>query len=144
MSDATTELLVLQLLDTAAALQRGLDNALSNARGISFSEYRLLDTLSRSSSGALPRVALAKAVSLTPSAVTRAIKPLEKLGLISTVKNERDARQSLAQITAGGSRLLADTEQVLEDFHHQLEADTLTPELIDVLIQQLKRLHSAA
>jgi len=40
-------------------------------------------------------VDLAAAVGLTPSAVTRALRPLEKLGCVATQKSERDARRSL-------------------------------------------------
>ncbi len=113
------ETLTLQLLDTASLLERRLDGTLSFSRGVTFSEYRLLRTLQSAEAG-LTRVALANAVSLTPSGVTRALRPLEKLGYVSTVKNQRDARQSLATITDGGKQLLSDVEVVLTDFFNEL------------------------
>jgi DNA-binding MarR family transcriptional regulator len=110
-----TEDLVLEFLDVAGVVERRLDSALSYTRGVSFSEYRLLRTLALGHEGGAPRVELAGAVGLTPSAVTRALKPLEKMGYVKTVSNERDARQSLAQLTAGGRELLADAKGVLND-----------------------------
>lgn len=119
MTDST-ELLLTYLLDSAAALERQLDAVLGNARGISFREYRLLSTLA-AHEAELSRVALADAVSLTPSAVTRALKPLEKLGLVATVRNGRDARQSLARLTQSGSQLLSDTEAPLADLYRRIK-----------------------
>lgn len=115
-----TELLLTDFLDSAAALERQLDTLLGNARGISFREYRLLSTLA-ANAAELSRVALADAVSLTPSAVTRALKPLEKLGLVTTVRNGRDARQSLARLTDSGSQLLADVQGPLSDLYRRIK-----------------------
>jgi len=143
MSDLNdnAETLVMQLLDTASSLEHSMDSVLANARGISFREYRLLKTLLQTNTGGLTRVALSSAVSLTPSAVTRALKPLEKLGYVATVKNERDARQSLAQLTDGGRQLLVDAENILNDFYQRLAiipgADARERQQ---LLQQLERL----
>ena len=109
------EALVLTLLATAARLERRFDGVLSNTRGISFSEYLLLRALDRLYGGAATRVDLAAAVGLTPSAVTRALKPLEKLGYVTTEKSERDARRSIAALTKGGRELLADAQGVMDD-----------------------------
>jgi DNA-binding MarR family transcriptional regulator len=116
---------ILQFLDTAASLERRLDKALSCTRGISFSEYRLLLALSKTING-LPRIDLANSVGLTASAVTRALKPLEKIGLVATHKSERDARQSLAVITVAGQELLADAEGILLDVFRQLSINKLS------------------
>jgi len=121
-----TEITVLRLLDSASALSRRLDCVLSNSRGISFSEYRLLRTLSKANAGGYPRIDLANAVGLTASAVTRALKPLEKLGYVATDRNERDARQSLAVITTAGLELLADAQNVLNDTFSELRLNTLS------------------
>ena len=105
--------LVLGLASAWGALERRLTGALSNIRGISLAEYRLLRALDQA--GGSSRVELARAVGLTPSAVTRAIRPLEDLGMIKTVKNERDARLALATLTADGSELVDDATGVLND-----------------------------
>lgn len=134
------EALVLQVLDTAAALENSLDSALSHSRGITFREYRLLRTLAGSAGKGLTRVALARAATLTPSAVTRALKPLEKLGYVATARNERDARQSLATLTRGGKALLADVEGVLTDFFNDLDVQATDPAQVDELRRLLAQL----
>ena len=129
----------MQVLDTAAALERGMDGALSFSRGITFSEYRLLRTLQDAERG-LTRVALAHLVSVSPSGVTRALKPLEKLGYVTTVKNERDARQSLAVLTEGGQQLLSDVSGVLADYFNGLDIERVDEGQLLVLEQVLKKL----
>ncbi len=125
--DATrqTEELALALLESAALIERSLDTELSHVRGISFSEYRLLNSLSLMPNRSAPRVMLAQAVGLTPSAVTRALKPLGKLGYVITHRSDRDARRSLAELTAGGTALLADASAVVAQVLQALPLDTL-------------------
>jgi DNA-binding MarR family transcriptional regulator len=130
---------ILQFLETAAGLERRLDRALSFTRGVSFSEYRLLLALSKSANG-LPRIDLANAVGLTASAVTRALKPLEKIGLVTTQKSERDARQSFAVITAAGEELLSDAGGVLQDVFRQLAINTLSKNKINEFQSRLAEL----
>ncbi len=120
---STTEQTVMQLLETAGRFERRLDNALSFTKGISFSEYRILNSL-RNREG-VPRIELANNVGLTASAVTRALKPLEKIGLIATEKNDRDARQSLAVLTKAGERLLNEAQGILRDTFKSLSIDKL-------------------
>ena len=106
---------MLVLLDVAARIERRLDNALSMARGISFSEYRLLKAIAGAGERGVMRVDLAESVGLTASAVTRALRPLEKIGVVATEKHERDARCSLAKLTPAGAELLRDAESVVAD-----------------------------
>ncbi|MEM7078670.1 MAG: MarR family transcriptional regulator [Pseudomonadota bacterium] len=110
MSENTSDLLEAALLCIGAAgiLERRCDRALSY-QGISFSEFRLLRALSAYRHGA-PRIELAQQVGLTASAVTRALKPLEKLGLIESQRNARDARQSLTSLTSAGADYLREGE----------------------------------
>jgi len=133
-----TESSVLQLLDVAASLERRLDRALSMIRGISYREYRLLKTLSQSPDDGLTRVALAELVGLTPSAVTRALKPLEKIGLVNTIKGERDARQSKATITTTGVELLDDAQGVLNDVYTELPINSINEQRVKEFQQRLK------
>jgi len=115
MNDTIREDAVLVLLDVAARIERRLDNALSMARGISFSEYRLLKATAGAGERGVMRVDLAESVGLTASAVTRALRPLEKIGVVATEKHERDARCSLAKLTPAGAELLRDAESVVAD-----------------------------
>ncbi len=131
----------MQVLDTATVLERSLDSALSFSRGVTFSEYRLLRTLKAAENG-LTRVVLAQMVSVTPSGVTRALKPLEKLGYVTTVKNERDARQSLAKLTKGGHNLLSDVEGVLNDFMTELKIEQINKDKLAAFQQVLVQLRN--
>ena len=121
-----TESLVLEFLETASTLERKLDRALSYTKGVSFSEYRLLKTLYELNAGGLPRINLAKAVGLTASAATRALKPLEKIGLVTSKRSERDARQSLVSITSAERESLEDARAILLDTLRGLPANTLS------------------
>ena len=96
-------------------LERRLSNSLGAIRGISFAEYRLLHALQDAPESQASRVELAYAVGLTPSGVTRALRPLEKLGLVSTVKNQRDARLAMAALNPAGQELVSDASAVVSD-----------------------------
>lgn len=110
-----TQEVVIALLSASARLTRRLDSSLSAIKGITFSEYQMLSALRDNPTSAATRVDLAAAVGLTPSGVTRALKPLEKLGFVETTKDARDARKSLAKLTAAGHELVADADGVVHD-----------------------------
>jgi DNA-binding MarR family transcriptional regulator len=107
--------LVFAVIDAAAAVEQRLDGALSNIKGISYSEYRLLRTIAESPSGSGTRVELAHGVRLSPSGVTRALKPLKRLGFVKTVRSERDARQARASLTEAGRELYHDATGGIND-----------------------------
>ena len=111
-------------LDAAAAIERRLAGGITHIKGISFAEYRLLDALAHSPESRASRVALADRVHLSPSGVTRALKPLEKLGFVATERNERDARQALAVLTPHGQELITDARSVVDDTVSALFDDT--------------------
>jgi len=135
--------LVFGLLDAAAVLERHLDTVLSNIKGISFSEYRLLAALEREHDSTATRVGLAGAVGLTPSGVTRALRPLEKLGFVETIRDARDARRSLATLAEGGVELVSDAHGVVNDTIAQFSAlDSVNDgdrALVAQLVTQLAR-----
>ncbi len=96
-------------------LERRLDSSLGAIRGISLAEYRLLRALADAPSSQASRVDLAAAVGLTPSGVTRALRPMEKLGVVSTLKSKRDARLAIAALTPAGRELVDDAAGVVND-----------------------------
>ena len=96
-------------------LERRLDKSLGAIRGISLAEYRLLRALGDAPASQASRVDLADAVGLTPSGVTRALRPMEKLSIVSTVKSKRDARLAIAALTPAGRVLLDDATGVVDD-----------------------------
>ncbi len=130
------EELVLAIIETGATLQQQLDGALGDIKGITFSEYRLLDSI-RASHDGVSRVNLAKAVGLTPSGVTRALRPLEKLGMVNTVRHERDARRSLATLTEQGEELLSDAAGVVAD---SIESNRAIRQLTETEAETLAKL----
>ena len=96
-------------------LESRLDQNLGAIRGISLAEYRLLHELGNAPGSQASRVDLAQSVGLTPSGVTRALRPMEKLGIVSTLKSKRDARLSIAAMTPAGRELLNDASAVVDD-----------------------------
>jgi len=106
---------VFALLGASSRIEGRLNRVLANVKGVSFTEYYLLEQLKDCHNGSATRVELARAVHLTPSAVTRALKPLEKIGYVATQKGERDARQSVATLTNAGEELLRDANQLVLD-----------------------------
>jgi DNA-binding MarR family transcriptional regulator len=105
----------LTFADAWRHVESRLDRSLGAVRGISLAEFRLLQALGDSPSGMASRVDLAAAVGLTPSGVTRALRPLEKLGIVATVKSKRDARLAVASMTPAGRQLLTDASGVVAD-----------------------------
>jgi len=130
-------------LSLAAAwnrLERSLDGALSGVRGVSFAEYRILRALADAPAGSASRVDLASAVGLTPSGVTRALRPLEKLRILDTVRSERDARLALATLTEAGRELVDDCAAVVEDVVGSLLGRvTADPPNLADLLEELAR-----
>jgi DNA-binding MarR family transcriptional regulator len=107
--------LALALAAASTAIERRLDRHLGSIRGVSLAEYRLLRALADAPQARASRVELAGLVGLTPSGVTRALRPLEKFGYVATIKNERDARLALATLTAAGGELVDDASGVIDD-----------------------------
>lgn len=118
-------------------MERRFDRILSNVRGVSFTEYFLLKRLGEQPNQASTRVDLASLVHLTPSAVTRALKPLEKIGYVLSIKNERDARQSLATLTKAGEELLSDADSLLTDEITALSISTTESKALRSLLDGL-------
>lgn len=107
--------IVQKLIGTADSITLRLDGSLSAIKGITFSEYRLLSAIEGEREAQATRVLLAQRTGLTPSGVTRALKPLEKLGYVETVRDTRDARRSIASLTAAGQELVRDAAGVVND-----------------------------
>lgn len=99
-----SNIIIAQLL-LAARLSRQIGNRLS-MHGISVSEYVLLQYLAGGRE--ISRIELAEYLSMSASGVTRMLQPLEKNGVVESVKNPRDSRQSLVKLTAAGLQLLQD------------------------------------
>jgi DNA-binding MarR family transcriptional regulator len=97
-----------------ATLTRRLDIALGTYHGLSFADFMVLSSLSRAPGGRLRRVDLADKLGLTASGITRALIPLEKIGLVKRQPDPRDARIGYAALTPAGGRLLANALESAE------------------------------
>jgi len=107
--------LALAFAAASRRLENRLDSSLGAIRGISLAEYRLLRALADAPGAWASRVDLAQVVGLTPSGVTRALRPMEKLGFVTTAKSKRDARLALASLTPAGKELVDDASGVVND-----------------------------
>lgn len=96
----------LSLIRGYAALSRRFDGRLGSWHGISFADFAILLQLRQAPDGRLRRVDLAGQLGLTASAVTRALIPLEKIGLVSRETDPNDGRVGYATLRAAGRRIL--------------------------------------
>ena len=118
-----------------------LEAGLSQIKGITFAEYRLLRAIALSPQERASRVDLAERVRLSPSGVTRALQPLEKLGFVETHRGERDARLALAALTPHGEELLSDAAAVIDDVASSIvEGSPLASAGRDLLVAHLTEL----
>lgn len=105
----------LWLVKASAALSRRFDGRLGALHGISFSDFNVLLQMSRAPGGRLRRVDLAGQLGLTPSAVTRTLIPLEKIGLVTRQTDPHDARAGYAVLTKSGQRVLREALETAEE-----------------------------
>ncbi len=113
MSVQSITSLMLEHTLTSTLLSKKLDVSLS-AHGVSYTEFVIMHRLYASQGGSLSRIALAEAVGLTASGVTRILAPMEKNNVVRKVANPRDARQSLVGLTDTGKELYADATASFE------------------------------
>jgi len=134
MEVSSNQQLLLSVVDLADRIDRRAAAALSNIKGISLAEYRILRALADTPDAQASRVALAEAVGLTASGVTRALAPLEKIGYVETVRDARDARKALASLTPAGDELVRDASGVLNDFtQHLIFTERQESDMLDLL-----------
>jgi DNA-binding MarR family transcriptional regulator len=94
-------------------LTKKIDRSMS-AHGISYSEFIVLLHLDRAPEKSMRRIDLAEKVALSASGVTRMLKPMEKIGLVTKEANARDARVSLVKLTDAGMRIVNEAKASLE------------------------------
>ncbi len=98
----------------SAMISKHLDNSLGAIHGIGLSEYMVLHNLEQAPGQTLRRIDIAEAIGRTASAVTRMLMPMEKIGLVEKVVNDRDARVSLVKITASGREIYTNASTTLD------------------------------
>jgi DNA-binding MarR family transcriptional regulator len=106
--------LCLRIGQTQAAFARRFERSLSAHHGLGYGDFVLLSQLGRADGGRLRRIDLANAVDMTASGVTRALAPLERIGVVEREASPRDARVAYASLTEAGRRLLTDAHATAE------------------------------
>jgi len=82
---------------------------------LTFARYEVLALLSFTRAGALPLGKLGDRLQVHPASVTNAVDRLEVDGLVRRRSNPRDARGTLAEITAHGRRLVSRVTPLLNE-----------------------------
>jgi DNA-binding MarR family transcriptional regulator len=100
--------LVVRLAGAHAAVVRQLDEELGEGHGLSFDDFLLLLHLDAAAGGRLRRADLAGRMRRSTLAVTRALGPLERIGLVRHEPNPHDPRAAEALLTPAGRQIVAD------------------------------------
>ena len=129
----------LTLSRVQATVARRFDNTLGSLHGLGFGDFALLLHLSQAPDGRLRRYELAERVGLTVSAVTRALIPLEKIGLVTRLPDAEDARAAYAVITPVARQLVDDALYAAERVGEELTAPE-EPARLAALTETLSRM----
>jgi DNA-binding MarR family transcriptional regulator len=100
--------LVVGLAGAHAAVVRQLDEELGEGHGLSFDDFLLLLHLDAAVGGRLRRADLADRMRRSTLAVTRALGPLERIGLVGHEPNPDDPRAAEALLAPAGRQIVAD------------------------------------
>jgi len=133
MSQFTESMQLPMLLSRSyGAFSKKIDRTLS-AHGISFTEYLVLHQLCNAPEQVMSRITLAESVHLTASGVTRLLNPMEKIGLVSKEKNNRDARVSLVAPTKAGKQIYRDASVTYQNCADALAKNLSERQLANVI-----------
>lgn len=128
-----------ELNSTYSHLHKKLDRYLGAVHGLGVSEFRVLSELDKTPGGMLSRIELAERLSLTASGITRLLNPMQKIGLIQKLANERDARISLVALGDSGQTR---AREAADGVDHVMEASLkkLRPDEVNTLLSLLEKL----
>src|SRR5215472_12499116 len=111
------EAVFLELFRTADMLSRGLLNTLKSEE-ISATQYNVLRILRGAPEG-LPCGEIASRMITRDPDVTRLLDGMEKRGLISRSRDNKDRRTVIARITPAGLKLLARLDEPVQEIHRK-------------------------
>lgn len=126
-----------ELSRSTAAVVGAVDAAVGMVHGLGFTDLMLLRALGGPDGGSLRRIDLARQLGLSASAVTRALLPLEKVGLVAREPDPRDARASRAVLTEVGRERLAEADETFGAKAATL-LGRLSPEEVAELVRLLR------
>lgn len=130
----------LRLMQAARLFEARIAGELSSIHGLSVNEALLLMYLEQAPLNRLPRVELAKRLSMSASTVTRMCAPMEKLGLVSKQADERDARLAFVVLTDAGRTRIEETRATITKHSGMIFADRWSAAEVDTLAALLGRL----
>ena len=133
-----------RFLRAHTAITSQMDASLRERHAISLREYEVLLALADAPDHRLRRVDLAAKVLLTQSGVTRLLEPLERRGLVESVRSEEDRRVTFAALTREGSRLLRTAARTHGRDIRELFGDRYSADELRTLDTLLERLPGAA
>jgi len=108
--------------------------------GLTFARYQVLGMLRWV--GPITLGQLGDRLWITPATVTNAIDRLEAAGLCRRVSHPKDARSTLAEITAKGRRLF---DRAVDELNVKLfGAVTLSPDELDQLVTLVRKIRAGA
>lgn len=120
-----------------------LINVFSRMVGMPFSRLTLLRVLALSFPREIGILEIARRLHINGAAVTRHIKEMEGLGLVSRMPDECDGRRSHVKLTVKGRKLFEQMHQKQHDFEKCIASGELTLEEIQTAAKVLSCLRSA-
>jgi len=112
---------------------RALDEALSDAHGISVKEFDVLITLFNAPDGRLRMSELAERVVLSASGVTHLVTRLERDGLVQRIVDDDDRRSFFTALTPAGHQRLRDSRPTHNEVIREHLTRRLTPRQLHTL-----------
>jgi DNA-binding MarR family transcriptional regulator len=107
---------ILNLMRTADAIARGIENVLKPAR-LSGTQYNVLRILRGAGEhGLCCREAAERMITRDPD-ITRLVDRLERRGLLTRSRDSHDRRVITIRITPAGQKILKDLDGPMEEFH---------------------------
>jgi DNA-binding MarR family transcriptional regulator len=110
-------------------------DALLKPYDLTFARYEALVLLTFSSSGSLPLSKIGERLMVHPTSVTNTIDRLERVGLVRRLRNPRDGRGVLAEITPEGRDAVrkATADLMSADFGLGMYGETELSQMFDLL-----------
>ncbi len=109
-----------------SVLRRRIEAALRAGHGTGFTDFFILAELSAVQGRRLRGSDLATRLSLSPSGVSRAVAPLERLRLITREADRRDARAGYVVLSAAGEEYVAKAMPTVERVVSEAVSGTIT------------------
>ena len=120
-----------------------LINVIPRKIGIPFSRLTLLRVLALAYPAEMGILEIARRLHVNGAAVTRQIKEMEGLGLVTRTPDERDGRRCHVKLTTEGRDLLEQIHRKQHEFERHFVSGGLTPEEVQTAAKVLLRLRSA-